>query len=254
MDGGAWETCALCKGLQGSQWSCKTMNRVSTGQERSKSYLSTEKMMGDRLPWSGVCSHRLNGLDRDRLKWGIPVYTNGPLTHTSLLDKSQSEGRAMTTIAEVTMKSIGPTTVAYLPVTGSFTLIPESFVRLYQWISSKGYTPSGPPSGVFYSNPDQVPEEQLSWELRGPLADSTPTSEPDEDGVGVKRLGAMLVAATMHRGPYEEIENSFYEALAKWITDNGYEIIGPSEEAYFSDPNTPPEDILTEVRVPVRRR
>ena len=158
----------------------------------------------------------------------------------------------MTTNTELTVKKIGPTTVAYLPVTGSFNLIPESFVRLYEWISKNGYTPSGPPSGVFCNAPNQVPEEQLSWELRGPLAGSTPISEPDEDGVGVKRLEAILVAATMHRGPYESMDASFYEALAKWIVDNGYEIVGPSEEVYFSDPNTSPDDTLTEVRFPVR--
>ena len=160
----------------------------------------------------------------------------------------------MATNTEVAVKKIGPATVAYFPVTGSFTLIPESFVRLYEWIGKKGYTPSGPPSGVYYDTPYQVPEEQLSWELRGPLAGSTPTSEPDEHGVGVKRLDAILAAATTHRGAYEAIDTSFYEALAKWIVENGYEIIGPSEEVYFSDPNTSPDDTLTEVRVPVRRK
>ncbi|MFH1559846.1 MAG: GyrI-like domain-containing protein [Chloroflexota bacterium] len=160
----------------------------------------------------------------------------------------------MTANTEVAVKKMGPTTVAYLPVTGSFNLIPESFVRLYGWINKNGYTPSGPPSVAFHNTPDRVPEEQLSWELRGPLAGSTPTSEPDEDGVGVKQLEAILVAATMHRGPYEAIDTSFYDALAKWIVENGYDIIGPCEEVYFSDPNTSPDDTLTEVRFPVRRK
>lgn len=159
----------------------------------------------------------------------------------------------MAIVREVDVKEIGPTSVAYLPVTGSIGLIPESFARLYEWIGKADCTPSGPPSAVFYNAPDQVPEEQLSWELRAPISGSPSTREPDEMGVGTKQLDPILVAATTHRGPYEAIDASFYEGLTNWIDENGYEIFGPAEEVYFSDPNTPPDDTLTEVRVPVRR-
>lgn len=37
-----------------------------------------------------------------------------------------------------------------------------------------------------------------------------------------------------------------------WIAANGYQIAGPFEELYYSDPNTTqPADYLTEIRIPV---
>jgi len=40
----------------------------------------------------------------------------------------------------------------------------------------------------------------------------------------------------------------------RWV-DNGYEIVGPYEEVYLSDPGkTMPEELLTEVRFPVKKR
>ena len=46
-----------------------------------------------------------------------------------------------------------------------------------------------------------------------------------------------------------------YGALGGWIMENGYEIVGPAEEIYLSEPEkTPPEERLTEVRFPVRKR
>lgn len=78
-------------------------------------------------------------------------------------------------------------------------------------------------------------------------------SEPDERGVGIKRVEPYEVASTMHKGAYDEVGET-YGALVPWIMENGYEIAGPSEEVYLSDPqNTPPEEILTEVRFPVRK-
>ena len=99
-----------------------------------------------------------------------------------------------------------------------------------------------------------VSEDELLWELRGPIAAHVPPSQPDEAGVGVKHLEGMQVAFAMHRGPYESIEGTYYESLMTWIVDNGYEISGPAEEVYFSPPETPAEDVLTEVRFPVKQR
>jgi effector-binding domain-containing protein len=38
------------------------------------------------------------------------------------------------------------------------------------------------------------------------------------------------------------------------MLENGYEIAGPPEEVYLNDPNvTPRDEILTEVRFPVKK-
>jgi effector-binding domain-containing protein len=58
----------------------------------------------------------------------------------------------------------------------------------------------------------------------------------------------------MHHGPYDGVGQT-YEQLGRWIAENGYEIAGPSEEVYLSNPQeTPPAELLTEVRFPVRKK
>jgi AraC family transcriptional regulator len=155
---------------------------------------------------------------------------------------------------EVEVKKTEPMTVAFISIKGPYSLISETFGKLYGWIGEKGYAPAGPPIGVYFNAPGQVPDEELLWELRSPIAGDTAPSDPDERGLGIKIVEGAEVAATMHNGPYDQV-GATYGALWGWITENGYEIMGPSEEVYLSDPGkTPPEELLTEVRFPVRKR
>ena len=155
---------------------------------------------------------------------------------------------------EVTVKKTEPITVAFVSKKGPYSLISETFGTLYRWIGEKSFVPAGAPIGVYFNAPGQVPDEELLWELRSPIAGDVAPSGPDEQGLGVKKVEGAQVASTMHKGPYDQV-GATYGALAGWIAENGYEIVGPSEEVYLSDPDkTPPEELLTEVRFPVRKR
>jgi AraC family transcriptional regulator len=155
---------------------------------------------------------------------------------------------------QVTVKEVAPTTVAFINMKGPFSQMGEAFGKLYVWIGQKGYIPSGPPSGLYFNVPGQIPDDQLLWELRSPIAGAVPPAGPDKQGLGVKRLEAVRVAATMHKGPFEAVVQT-YEQLGRWIAESGYEIAGPSEEVYLSNPQeTPPAELLTEVRFPVRKK
>jgi len=155
---------------------------------------------------------------------------------------------------QVTVKDTEPMTMAFLSKKGSYTQISTAFGQLYGWIGQKGYIPSGPPMGVYFNAPGQVPEDQLLWELRSPIAGKVPPGGPDKDGLGVRQVAAIKVAATVHKGSFETAAKT-YEALVVWIMQNGYDIAGPCEEVYLKDPSqTPPEELLTEVRFPVRKR
>jgi effector-binding domain-containing protein len=79
-------------------------------------------------------------------------------------------------------------------------------------------------------------------------------SGPDERGLGVKKVEEAEVASTMHRGPFDQVGDT-WGALVGWIMENGYQIVGPGEEIYLTDPDkTPPQALLTEVRFPVKKR
>ena len=155
---------------------------------------------------------------------------------------------------DVTVKKTEPITVAFVSKKGPYSLISETFGTLYRWIGEKSFVPAGAPIGVYFNAPGQVPDEELLWELRSPIAGDVAPSGPDEQGLGVKKVEGAEVASTMHKGPHDQV-GATYGALAGWIAENGYEIVGPSEEVYLSDPDkTPPEELLTEVRFPVRKR
>ncbi len=155
---------------------------------------------------------------------------------------------------EVNVKKVPAMTVAFVAMKGPYSLIPAAFSRLYAWMGKKGYAPSGPPVGVYFNAPGQVPDDQLTWELRSPIAKQVNPSGPDAQGLGVKRVSGGQVAVAMHKGPFEQVGQTYGE-LMDWIMASYYEISGPSEEVYYSDPTqTPSEQLLTEVRFPVRKK
>lgn len=160
----------------------------------------------------------------------------------------------MTSNIEVTIKKTEPRTVAFVCMKGPYTQVGEAFGKLFGWIAEKGYAPAGPPSGMYCNAPGLVPDEELVWEIRCPIGGEISPSAPDERGLGIRRVEEAEMAATMHKGPFLEVGNT-YGPLVSWIMENGYEIVGPPEEIYFSEPEkTPPEELLTEVMFPVRKR
>jgi AraC family transcriptional regulator len=155
---------------------------------------------------------------------------------------------------EAMVKQTEPRTVAFVSVKGPYDHIEGAFGRLFGWVIEKGYAPVGPPLGIYFNSPEQVPAGELLWELQCPLADDIAPSEPDASGVGIKEVAGAEVVSTMHKGPFDEVGRT-YGMLWEWINANGYEIVGASEEVYFSDPSsTPPEELTTEVRFPVRKK
>jgi AraC family transcriptional regulator len=154
----------------------------------------------------------------------------------------------------VDLKTTEPETVAFIAMHGAYAQIPEAMGQLYGWAAQHGLQPIGMPSGVYLTDPSSGDESEAVWEVRAPLAGDPPLSEADASGCGVKTVPAQLVASTMYRGPYEEIAPA-YEELDAWTAANGYDVVGPPQELYYSDPaTTPAEEYLTEVRLPIAKR
>ena len=70
--------------------------------------------------------------------------------------------------------------------------------------------------------------------------------------VKIKTTEPMQVAYLVHRGPYSEIGESLTE-LMLWISQNGYELMGPAITIYHTDPviAKSEEDYITEIQFPV---
>jgi AraC family transcriptional regulator len=152
------------------------------------------------------------------------------------------------------LRQLEPSTVAYLTLRGPYAQVGQAFGRLYGWIGQHGLSPAGPPAAAYLTDPAVVPQAQAAFEAWVPVGGEASPRAPDESGVGVKLVFATLAATAVHTGPYDTVGRT-YEPLLRWLGEQGYEPAGPAMEVYLSDPErTAPEDCLTEVRVPVRRR
>ena len=150
---------------------------------------------------------------------------------------------------EIKEKKIPQRQVAYIHYKGPFENIPILLGEVVGFVMAKQMMIMGPPYGVYYNSPQEVPEEELEYELGIPFK-----GEAEEEGrVKIKIEGEQLVLYTIYKGAYSEAGKAI-GALAEFAYKNGYEIIGPPMETYISDPNeTPKEDLLTEMCFPVKK-
>ncbi|MBM4240316.1 MAG: GyrI-like domain-containing protein [Euryarchaeota archaeon] len=147
-------------------------------------------------------------------------------------------------------KKIGERQVAYITYKGPYDEIPTLMGEVVGFIMAKGLQMIGPPFGVYFNSPQEVPVEELMYEVAMPFA-----GEAEEEGrVKIKIVPAQLVLSTIHKGPYSECGMAI-GAIAEYAYKNSYEIIGPPMETYLSDPNeTPESELLTEICFPVMKK
>jgi len=110
-----------------------------------------------------------------------------------------------------------------------------------------GLSASGPPYTRYFSLGD--PADEVDYEagvpLPGPAAEGPGRAQPVE-------LPGGTVAVGWHVGPYETLAET-YEALLRWIGEQGRAVGGPMWEVYWTDPQESPDPSTwrTEVIVPV---
>lgn len=75
----------------------------------------------------------------------------------------------------------------------------------------------------------------------------------DTERIRCRMIPGGLMAATFHKGPYEELCHA-YQALMDWIMQNGYLPACPMRDIYLNDPaQVSPNDLETEILCPVRK-
>jgi effector-binding domain-containing protein len=155
-------------------------------------------------------------------------------------------------MVDVEIKEAPAMTVAFLAMRGPLGQIPTAMGALYRWVTEQGMAPRPMPTCVSCRVPPEVPVEDSVWEVWSPVAPGAAEVEQNADGLGIRHVVAATVASTMYTGPYEMI-GPVYTQLMEWIAANGYEIAGPPRELYYSHPETPPDETVTEIQFPVRK-
>jgi effector-binding domain-containing protein len=77
---------------------------------------------------------------------------------------------------------------------------------------------------------------------------------PDTDRIKYREIEGATMASTIHKGSYETLSNA-YNAMLKWIEENGYAPCGPNREIYLEGEWSvkSPDDYITEIQIPVRK-
>ena len=120
----------------------------------------------------------------------------------------------------------------------------EHVSRLYEKIAIKKLTLLGTPITIYHS-----PEYN-------PVGNDTEIAIPIKEIVkGTRDLPGGLCASSVLKGPYSEL-TSIYAKLTEWIKHEGYALVRSPYEVYITDPNQAviPEDIVTEVYFPIKKR
>lgn len=148
---------------------------------------------------------------------------------------------------EVKEKRIEEMKVAYVPYTGSYSKIPEYMQEVGQLVMKKGLKMTGTVYGTYFNSPENVPEENLQYEIGFSIEEEI----PQEDKLGFKELPEHTVLSAVHKGPYTQV-GPVIHVVADYAVKNGYDIVGPVTEVYLNDPSlVSEEELLTEVRLPV---
>lgn len=126
------------------------------------------------------------------------------------------------------------TSVAQLP-----QLIGSVFHDIIDYLSEKGLQPADAPFACYYN----MDMENLDVEIGFPVMAALPGRGEIKSG----EIPAGNKAATLYVGPYQDMGPT-YEAMNKWVTDNGYEATGVVYELYYNSPMEVPENqLLTKI-------
>lgn len=122
--------------------------------------------------------------------------------------------------------------------------------ELCGYLTTQRVRPKGPGLTIYYD--EEYKEHDVDVEACLPIGDALP--EPHR--VKVSTLPAVeTMACTIHHGPFVTLSEA-YNAILKWIDENGYHITGPCREVYLRGPKdgsqTDP-DTVTEIQFPVEK-
>jgi len=148
---------------------------------------------------------------------------------------------------KIGLKEIPRMRVAFVSRTGPYDQIPEAMKTLMSWVANRGIKPLGPPMGIYYNGPASVGPDELRWDIAIPVSDGV----DGEDEIAVRELPGGKFVYAFHQGPYDNVK-TVYDELFAFIGQNSLRPTGPPMEVYLSDPaKVKPQEVNTEIRVPV---
>lgn len=209
----------------------KAILELEEDQSEEKLFSTLNRKRKDIQEKLNALEYTLNQMSNDilNLENGIPI-----MSYLDNIEVQLVETKPMNILSIRQMMSSADYAAGY----GKY------FSSLYEKIATEKLTLIGKPMTIYHS-----PEYN-------PVGNDTEFAIPIEETVkGTRELPGILCAKSVLKGPYPEL-TSVYANLMEWTKKEGYELIDSPYEVYITDPNqvTDPEDIVTEVYFPVKKK
>jgi len=139
---------------------------------------------------------------------------------------------------------------------GSYESLGETIQKVYGAAGELGLMPAGALTAVYLNNPMEVSDPSgLRTEVALPVMIPGPPPEKLPGGMSLKSYPEVEVASMTARGPYGDADVKALHQLFEWIPKNGYSPAGNPRTLFHHHPaGTVPEDQISEVQIPVKKK
>ncbi|MCP4592847.1 MAG: AraC family transcriptional regulator [bacterium] len=151
---------------------------------------------------------------------------------------------------DVRIDKLEPRRVAFMRHVGPYHEVGGTWEKLCAWAGPKGLL--GPQTlflGLCHDDPEVTPPDKIRYDACvAASADFQPEGE-----IGAQEIAGGDYAVATHRGPYENLGETYAQLCGKWVPQSARELrSAPSFEVYRNTPqDTAPEDLITDVHVPL---
>jgi len=151
---------------------------------------------------------------------------------------------------EASIRKMDELRAAFVRHVGPYQEVGPTWGRLCAWAGRLGlFGPNTVMFGLCHDDPQVTPTDKIRYDACIVVGEGIQA----EGEVGVQTIPAGEYAVAIHHGPYDGLAQTYAQLCGEWIPQQGREMrSAPTIEMYKNDPNrTPPEELLTEVYVPL---
>jgi AraC family transcriptional regulator len=159
------------------------------------------------------------------------------------------------TMHEVVIRSIAPFEILSVDHVGPYMQIGKAFEALFGWLGRHNLLEADTRMiGIFFDDPGVVDENKLRSKAGALLPKRVQEVVAVSPPVSVTSVRGGDYAVLRYTGPYTELRGVYEWLYGAWLVQSGREAAdAPAFEEYLNSPmDTAPEDLVTEICLPLR--
>ncbi|HZS09116.1 MAG TPA: AraC family transcriptional regulator [Blastocatellia bacterium] len=174
---------------------------------------------------------------------GVHFATEGKLDGFRPADRARS-------LLLVRVRELPSLRVAFARHVGPYEQVSAAWSRLMTWAGRRGlFSLPVKTFGILHDDPEVTAPDKLRYEAAMVVAEEVAA----EGEVGIQQITGGRYAVATHAGPYEQVGDTYARLCGEWLPLSGRELLSaPALEFYRNSPeHTPPEELLTDVWLPL---